>query len=514
MLVRGFVHTIKDGLPVANGTEVRIYSHDTNSLLATTTTLSGEYEHNFQGNPGPYKVEVTHAGETHISSSKVVGMSGPTNIGGIPLLFRLWHDGYIPDLLDELEVTSTGVGMQVQVGGGAAICRGVLYDQSSTLPLNIDAADGQQRIDVVALQVVPAGADDDKEGRALLVVKKGTPAGTPVPPSLTQTSSLWEMALAHVTVDIGASSIAGNKVADVRPQSNVKIGDGYITTAMIGDGQVTTPKILDGAVTTTKLDTMAVTTAKIASEAVTTAKIENGAVTSAKLGAKAVTAYSLGDNAVLTHHIQNGAVTPVKLSQAYALSSHTHSWGQVTGKPSTFAPSSHSHSWGEITSKPSTFTPSSHTHSGADITAGSINEDRLAQAVRNKLNNSYTPSVGVDRNTNKRHYGSSSVIQTRNVTLSAGTYAWFSIGTARVTGETSSSQVAGWLQLRRGSTEQNAEPFYTTADPYGISVQVTAGGTFTLSASSTQTFDIRWARDSGTATFNTTQLMTWIQRVS
>lgn len=74
----------------------------------------------------------------------------------------------------------------------------------------------------------------------------------------------------------------------------------------------------------------------------------------------------------------------------FAPSAHTHSWFDVTGKPTTFTPSthshsisevtglqtaldgkastSHSHSWSEITSKPSTFTPSAHTHSVSDLT--------------------------------------------------------------------------------------------------------------------------------------------------
>lgn len=78
-------------------------------------------------------------------------------------------------------------------------------------------------------------------------------------------------------------------------------------------------------------------------------------------------------------------------------SGHTHAWGDITGKPSTFAPSAHKHvkaditdfptslpasdvkawakaankpsySWGEITNKPSAFTPAGHKHVKADIT--------------------------------------------------------------------------------------------------------------------------------------------------
>ena len=43
-------------------------------------------------------------------------------------------------------------------------------------------------------------------------------------------------------------------------------------------------------------------------------------------------------------------------------------WGNLSGKPSTFAPSAHSHSWAQITSKPSTFAPSAHSHSWSQVT--------------------------------------------------------------------------------------------------------------------------------------------------
>lgn len=52
----------------------------------------------------------------------------------------------------------------------------------------------------------------------------------------------------------------------------------------------------------------------------------------------------------------------------YAAKSHTHSWGEITGKPTAFPPASHSHDWGSITGKPTTFSPSAHTHAWGQIT--------------------------------------------------------------------------------------------------------------------------------------------------
>lgn len=52
----------------------------------------------------------------------------------------------------------------------------------------------------------------------------------------------------------------------------------------------------------------------------------------------------------------------------YAVKNHAHSWGEITGKPTTFPPAAHSHDWGSITGKPTTFAPSAHTHAWGQIT--------------------------------------------------------------------------------------------------------------------------------------------------
>ena len=82
-----------------------------------------------------------------------------------------------------------------------------------------------------------------------------------------------------------------------------------------------------------------------------------------------------------------------------ANTTHTHTWGEVTGKPTTFTPSkhthttadvtgldaalagkaatTHTHTLADITDKPATFTPSAHTHAATDITTGTLDPARL-----------------------------------------------------------------------------------------------------------------------------------------
>ena len=82
-----------------------------------------------------------------------------------------------------------------------------------------------------------------------------------------------------------------------------------------------------------------------------------------------------------------------------ANTTHTHTWAEVTGKPTTFTPSKHTHTTADVTGLdtalagkaasthrhtldqidgvPATFTPSAHTHAAADITTGTLDPARL-----------------------------------------------------------------------------------------------------------------------------------------
>lgn len=111
-------------------------------------------------------------------------------------------------------------------------------------------------------------------------------------------------------------------------------------------------------------------------------------------------AKNVGDFAAASHNHDDRYYTESEIDEKLSglpTSGHTHAWGDITGKPSTFTPSAHKHvkaditdfptslpasdvkawakaankpsySWGEITGKPSTFTPAGHKHVKADIT--------------------------------------------------------------------------------------------------------------------------------------------------
>ena len=104
-----------------------------------------------------------------------------------------------------------------------------------------------------------------------------------------------------------------------------------------------------------------------------------------------------------------------------ATSGHTHAWGDITGKPSTFTPSAHKHvkaditdfptsmpasdvaawakagskpsyAWSEITEKPTTFAPSSHTHDDRYYTESEV-DAKLAKKA-DTHSHPYLPTAG------------------------------------------------------------------------------------------------------------------------
>lgn len=325
MYLRGIVQTVGTGAPVPDGTEgeMRLLSDDT--LVATLTTTDGWFEYEQNGSPGPYYIDWDYAARTKIQYSKVTGTSGSTQIGSLPLIFRTFTNGVVSGVGSDLNITATGSDMFVQVGLGAAIVQGLIYDHITAGPVAIDASDPTNpRIDTVVVEVVPTGAGEDIEGRAELVVVKGAPAATPVAPTLTQTSALYQYPLKDVAVGAGVLVIGSDKLTDRRTYARTSIPAGGVGTTELADGSVTSAKILDGTIATADIANLAVTGTKIAASgvgtnqiavgAVTETRIADGAVTSAKILDGTIVAADLASNAVTTAKIADGAVTSAKLA--------------------------------------------------------------------------------------------------------------------------------------------------------------------------------------------------------
>jgi hypothetical protein len=180
----------------------------------------------------------------------------------------------------DLRPFGDSTGMQVKVPAGFAIVRGHAYVSNATETLVVTASAANPRIDVVVLELNPTANE------TILKVIAGTPAASPVAPTLTQTTDgLFQLALGTVSVPGSATTIAAANVSDTRtfigtqfgrwttstrPASPIVGRAGLNTTtgqpefwngsawlSFLLDGSVTTAKLNNGAVTTEKLDSTA-----------------------------------------------------------------------------------------------------------------------------------------------------------------------------------------------------------------------------------------------------------------
>lgn len=236
MIIRGRVATIPDDVPLPNGRtgEIRLLSD--NSLVGTVTTTDGWYEYVQNGSPGPLRINWDYSNTIKNQYSKLVGPSGPIDVSGIPIMFRAFINGVIDNLGGEMVVSATGATMSVAVAAGGAVVQGILYDQLVADSYTVEAADANPRIDTIVVEVVPAGAGEDIEGRAEIKIIKGTPhATTPVAPTLTQSTILYQYPLANIAVGANVSVIGSDKITDRRTYTRTGIPAGSVTPTELSD---------------------------------------------------------------------------------------------------------------------------------------------------------------------------------------------------------------------------------------------------------------------------------------
>jgi len=141
----------------------------------------------------------------------------PDRVYSAALLSRILskhiRDGIVHGDGGELAVTVTDPpAMTVKVATGTAMVQGRFCENDAALTLSVPAAHATYpRIDrvVVRLNASPGRTID-------ILVKKGTPAPSPVPPGLTRTPETWELSLAQIFVAAGATMVQAANITDER----------------------------------------------------------------------------------------------------------------------------------------------------------------------------------------------------------------------------------------------------------------------------------------------------------
>lgn len=124
-------------------------------------------------------------------------------------------NGVMPLPSSGLQVVS-GENMTVQLREGKAWINGYFYNNTDYLNLTLDFADGVlNRIDRIVIRW-------DLTARSILTkVKKGVPSAQPVAPTLQRDADVFEIAVADVLVNKGATAITQGNITDQRLNGNL-----------------------------------------------------------------------------------------------------------------------------------------------------------------------------------------------------------------------------------------------------------------------------------------------------
>lgn len=119
--------------------------------------------------------------------------------------------------LPDLEVKAKN-NMEISLGAGYMFANGYMYENSSTMTMKHDIADSSNdRIDRIIIRF----DSDPAERKNYAVIKKGTPAKKPSPPSITRDTYIHEMSVAQVRIKAGKSYIDEDEITDERADDSV-----------------------------------------------------------------------------------------------------------------------------------------------------------------------------------------------------------------------------------------------------------------------------------------------------
>ena len=114
-------------------------------------------------------------------------------------------------------IVNPSEGMTISVNKGTCWINGSCGMEDSRRNFTLDAGTSQPRIDIIVLRW-----DNRQAARNIDVfVKKGSPSGDPITPSLQRDSSVYELCLAKILVPANATKITAGNITDTRLDTDV-----------------------------------------------------------------------------------------------------------------------------------------------------------------------------------------------------------------------------------------------------------------------------------------------------
>ena len=126
---------------------------------------------------------------------------------------RWFTDGVIAEATDRMTLFADATGMQVKVKAGEIAIAGFHAELPTQITLLVPTADGtNDRIDRVVARLDRSVSPY----KVKVLVVAGSPAGTPTPPALVNSSTYLDVSLGKVLATHGIGTIAANKITDER----------------------------------------------------------------------------------------------------------------------------------------------------------------------------------------------------------------------------------------------------------------------------------------------------------
>jgi hypothetical protein len=238
---------ITTGEPITSGSAF-VFGPDGATLAALPVDAEdGLASYQANGQPGSTIWQFTGLGQTKNVAGDVMPQSGNVMLGELDEILQIFSDG----VYQGAPITAPG-GMNVAVGIGRGFTKGVFHPlyTAETLPV-IAAHPTLGRIDRIVSELTRSGTF---AGRVRLQVKLGTPAVTPVVPTLVQDAATWEVEWGRLTIPAAASAITSGMISTAfRAVSSAAIPAASITEAMLAKPSVGTAELFDAAVTDPKI---------------------------------------------------------------------------------------------------------------------------------------------------------------------------------------------------------------------------------------------------------------------
>ena len=213
-------------------------------------------------------------------------------------------DGVLSAIGDTLLVVPSS-GMQIASGSGKAWFLKSWIENTSNAFRTLSASDvTYDRIDTIAI-------DFDKSDQVRendIIVVTGTPAASPVPPTLIDTSTHLQKPLAHILVEANVTVIDAGDITNKVGTVDCPFSTGV--TELIVEVDDVTIEIVEDEL---RVKDSGITASKIATAAVGTNEIAAGAVKTAELDADAVTGDKIADDAINSEHYTNLSIDRVHL---------------------------------------------------------------------------------------------------------------------------------------------------------------------------------------------------------